>query len=142
MADGSRVASSTRRSTTCRSNSCNTQDHGSALEKRGFLMPIIGSVLRSCCCSYHHFLSVRYILPLSDSKSNASFIPIGNIAGLRRHRNYLHLDPPNGFQGLLESVVDDHIRSVVFALGFSQIAIARPSSAYPDHGGPCNGLKS
>ena len=70
-------------------------------------MPIIGSVLRSRCGSYHPFLAVRYILPLSDSKSNASFIPIGNITG---HRTYHHLEPPNGFQDLLESVVDDHIR--------------------------------
>ena len=102
VADGSRVASSTRRSTTCCSSCYNTQDHGSAVEERGFPMPIIGSVLRSRCWSYYPFLSVRYILPLSDSKSNASFIPIGNITGLRRHRTYHHLEPPNGFQDLLE----------------------------------------
>ena len=50
------------------------------------------------------------IYPSSDSKSNASFIPIGNITGLRRHRTYHHLEPPKGYQDLLESVVDDHIR--------------------------------
>ena len=70
------------------------------------------------------------------------FIHIGNITGLRRHRTYYHLEPPNGFQDLLGSVVDDHIRSVVFALGLSQIAIAQLSFAYPDHGGPGNELES
>ena len=43
------------------------------LRNEGFPMPIIGSVLRSRCWSYYPFLSVRYILPLSDSKSNAQF---------------------------------------------------------------------
>ena len=45
---------------------------------------------------------------------------------------------PNRFRGVLESVVKDHIRQVVFALGFSQIAVAQLSFVYPDHGGPCD----
>ena len=47
-------------------------DDRSALEEQGFPMPIISSVLRSRCGSYYPFLSVRYILPLSDSKSDTS----------------------------------------------------------------------
>ena len=83
VADGPRVASSTRWSAPCCSSRCSTQHDGSALEKRGFSLPNTGSVLRSRSGSSYPFLSVRYIFPLSDSKSNANFILTGDITGSR-----------------------------------------------------------
>ena len=77
VADVLRGASSTRWSTPCCSSCCGTLEDRSTLEKRGFPMPIIDSVLRSRCGSDYPLLSV------SDSKSNASFILTGDITGSR-----------------------------------------------------------
>ena len=82
-------------------HSCNTQHDGSAAEKQDFPMPIIGSVLRSRCGPSYPCLSVRYILPLSNSKSHASFILTGGIITLN--------ELPNAFRDLLESVVENHV---------------------------------